>query len=80
MKLPPNLIPPLHSGGKDSWWSLADIVVNDSQIKATYKLNILNKGRITIDRHTGDIDVSGLQMRFSGSCERATETPEERKF
>lgn len=80
IKLPPNLIPPLHSGGADNWWPVSDLAVTDSRISGSYRLNVLNKGHFEIDRRTGDIDAKALAMRFSGACEKAAEAPDERKF
>jgi hypothetical protein len=80
IKLPPAFVPPLHGGGVDGWWPVTELVVTDTQIAGNYRMNFLNKGHFTIDRHTGEIDVSALALKFNGSCEKAAEAPEERKF
>ena len=79
VKLARALIPPI-SRGKDGWWDFSQLTVGDDAIRGQISLNILNHPKIVIDRHTGDIDLTGLGETFSGSCEKAPETPEERKF
>jgi hypothetical protein len=80
IKMPPGLVPPLHSGGRDGWWPLKSISMTDDRISASYQLNVLNQGSFRIDRRTGDIEAKALAMKFSGTCEKATEAPQERKF
>lgn len=79
LKLPASLIPPI-SIGKDGWWDFVKLDVDSEAIRGQISLNLLNKPRVLIDRHTGDIDMRGLGMRFQGSCERAPEGSSERKF
>lgn len=79
VKLPAALIPPI-SRGKDGWWDFTSLSVSDETIRGQISLNVLNHPSVVIDRHTGDIDVKGLGMRFNGSCERAPEEAESRKF
>lgn len=79
VKLPPVLIPTI-SRGKDGWWDFTKLDVGDDAIHGQFSLNILNHPSVVIDRHTGDIDLRGMGMRFSGSCERAPDAAEARKF
>ena len=80
IKLPPIMIPPISSGGKDTWWPIIELVATDASIKASYRLNVLNKAHMVIDRHSGDIDLKGLGFRYSGTCELQQEAPDARKF
>lgn len=80
IKMPPDLVPPLRTGGKDGWWRFSELLVSDDQINAKFALNVLNRVKVVIDRRLGDIDLRGLGLTFTGSCERAPEAPEERKF
>jgi hypothetical protein len=79
LKLPQSLIPVI-SIGKDGWWDFTTISITDDAIRGQFSLNFVNHPSVLIDRHTGDIDMKGMGMRFSGSCERAPDAPEAKKF
>lgn len=70
IRLPRSLIPPINSRGNNGWWDLYDVVVSPDTIRATYRLNGLNKPRVVIDRRTGRITVQGTaSYGFRGSCD-----------
>lgn len=70
IRLPRSLVPPIHSRGDGNWWDLTDVRSGRDTITATYRLNGLNKPRVTIDRRTGRITVQGLSnYGFRGSCD-----------
>lgn len=70
IRLPKSLIPPLNSRGNDGWWDLNDVTVGDDTIRASYRLNGLNKPKVTIDRRSGRITVKGLSdYGFRGTCD-----------
>ncbi len=70
IRLPRTLIPPLNSRGDNGWWALYDVAVGPDTIRATYRLNGLNKPRVTIDRRSGRITVQGFSdYGFRGSCD-----------
>lgn len=70
IKLPSGLVPPIHSGGTDGWWELTGATVGDDAIRGQYRLNGLNKPRLTIDRRSGRISIVGTSpYRFSGTCD-----------
>jgi len=70
IKLPRKLVPPLHSGGDQGWWPLYDVSVQPDLITATYRLNGLNKPRVTIDRRSGRITILGMApYAFRGGCD-----------
>jgi len=76
IRLPKSLIPPINSRGNDGWWDLTDISVNADTIRATYRLNGLNKPRLTIDRRSGRITVTGTaDYGFRGSCDTIGHEP-----
>lgn len=79
IKPPASLNPPI-SRGKDCWWDLEQLTVTDTQIRGRYSLNILNHPSVVIDRQTGDISVKGFALNYDGTCERAPDEPEGRKF
>ncbi|MCY6490471.1 hypothetical protein [Leptolyngbya sp. GGD] len=62
------LVPPIHAGGKDGWWNLDDLKITSDQITGRYRLNGLNKPRVTIDRRSGQIAIDGIE-RFRGICD-----------
>lgn len=72
IRLPRSLIPPIHSGGtnRDGWWDLNDVYTDRRTVRATYRLNGLNKPRVTIDRMSGRINIQGLSSyAFRGDCD-----------
>lgn len=79
IRLPKSLIPPINSRGSGGWWDLYDIRNGRDVITATYRLNGLNKPRITIDRRSGRITVQGTaSYGFRGTCDLIAR--EERRF
>ncbi|MET0362447.1 MAG: hypothetical protein ABW048_11945 [Sphingobium sp.] len=73
------LVPPLHSGGRDGWWDLEELQVTRDIISARYRLNGLNKPRLTIDRRIGRISIEGMTP-FHGSCEDASKATAKPRF
>lgn len=70
IRLPRSLIPPINSRGNQGWWDLYDVSVSADTIRATYRLNGLNKPRVTIDRRSGRITVQGTaSYGFRGTCD-----------
>jgi hypothetical protein len=70
IRLPRTLIPPINSRGNDGWWNLYDVSVGPDVIRATYRLNGLNKPKIVIDRRSGKITVQGMaSYGFRGTCD-----------
>lgn len=64
------LIPAIHSGGRDGWWELTDVQFRRGQISARYRVNGLNRPRVTIDRRAGTIAIDGIED-FYGECNEA---------
>jgi len=61
------LIPPIHSGGDNGWWTLENLQVSRDKITGKYRLNGLNKPRVNIDRRSGRIAIDGIE-KFRGDC------------
>lgn len=81
VKVPRVLIPAVNRSGTDGWFKVTDVVVSDAKIEGRFALNVFNKPRLVIDRHTGDIDVKGsFGFSFSGTCEKAEDEPTATKF
>ncbi|MGY2733206.1 hypothetical protein [Sphingomonas sp. UYP23] len=71
IRLPKSLIPPINSRGDSGWWDLYDVQPGRDMITASYRLNGLNKPRVTIDRRAGRISVQGLSSYgFRGTCDQ----------
>ena len=70
IRLPRKMIPPVHSRGYGSWWDLTDVRVDPVTIRATYRLNGLNRQQVTIDRRSGRMTIRGAyRYTFRGSCD-----------
>jgi len=74
---PKRLVPPISSGGQDGWWPLTDVDVSPDRIRASYRLNGLNKPKVEIDRRTGEITIDGIE-KFEGTCKAVD--PDARQF
>lgn len=79
IQLGPKLVPPIHSGDDHGWWNLDNLVATADRITATYRLNGLNKPRLTVDRRSGRISVSGM-TNFSGQCDAGDWGAGQRRF
>lgn len=62
------LVPPIHSGDRDGWWDLTDLDVSADQISGRYRLSGFNSPKLSIDRRSGLIEITGLSQ-FSGKCD-----------
>lgn len=70
IRLPRTLIPPINSRGDNGWWDLRDVNAGSNAITATYRLNGLNRPRLTVDRRTGRVTVQGAaNYAFRGTCD-----------
>ena len=76
IRLPRSLIPPINSRGNNGWWDLYDVMVGPDVVRASYRLNGLNKPRVEIDRRSGRITVHGTgSYGFRGSCDAIGHEP-----
>lgn len=69
IRMPKGLIPPMHSGGHDGWWTLDDLIVGHNEVRAKFRLNGLNRPNVVINRRSGTISVDGM-IKFNGRCEQ----------
>jgi hypothetical protein len=65
------MIPGINSGGKDGWWPLYDFTVSDSSYTGQFRINILNKPKISLDRRTGTLRMTSQYAAYEGACTRA---------
>jgi len=73
------LLPGIRSGGDNGWWELNDVRVSPDMITARYRLNGLNKPRLTIDRRTGRISIDGIE-KFRGECDQGNWAERRNRF
>lgn len=71
IKLPKKLVPPIHSRGTDDgWWDVYNVSMQPDLISGEYRLNGLNKPRITVNRRSGQISIIGTSpYAFRGICD-----------
>lgn len=74
-----DLVPPIHSGGSNGWWDLDNLSVTPTLISASYRLNGMNKPKVTVDRRTGRIDIRAV-TNFSGQCDMGNWSQGQRRF
>lgn len=74
-----DLVPPIHSGGSNGWWDLDNLSVTPTLITASYRLNGMNKPKLTIDRRTGHIEIRAMTT-FSGQCDMGDWSRGQRRF
>lgn len=77
--LGPKLVPPIHSGGDNGWWPLDNLVVTPDRITASYRINGLNKPKLTVDRRSGRITIQAI-TNFSGQCDSGDWAAGQRRF
>lgn len=77
--LGPSLVPPIHSGGANGWWDLDSLSVTPTQITAGYRLNGMNKPKLTVDRRTGRISIKAV-TDFTGQCDVGDWADGKRRF
>lgn len=75
--LPVGILPDV-SGGKDGWFELRNLVVEQNQITAKAAVTIFNRPNVRIDRQAGSLSIDGNIGRFSGACR--LHDPEKRAF
>lgn len=77
--LGPPLIPPINSGGDHGWWELDNLQVGPDRITAGYRLNGMNKPKLSVDRRSGRITIQG-GTTFSGQCDIGNYGGGQRRF
>ncbi len=68
IRLPKQLVPPIHGDSNNGWWDLMDLVVGHDEIRGRFQLNSLNRPTVVINRRSGVITVDGM-IKFSGRCD-----------
>ncbi len=63
-----NMLPPVHSDSDGGWYDIRNLSISRDLIRGEFKLNGLNRPKISIDRRSGRIRLEGLTT-FSGTCD-----------
>lgn len=71
-----NMLPPLRSSSDNGWYEISNLSISRDMIRGEFRLNGLNKPKLSIDRRAGRIVLDGL-TKFSGDC---TPLDADRKF
>lgn len=79
LRMPPAMLP-LFRGGDDGWFKLKNIEYKSNEITATIAVNFMNKPKLSLDRYTGAISISGKAGDYSGRCTKYDPTEIDRQF
>lgn len=63
-----NMLPPLHSDSDGGWYDIRNLSITRDTIRGEFKLNGLNRPKISINRRSGRIILDGL-TKFRGVCD-----------
>lgn len=77
--LGPKLVSPIHSGGDNGWWDIDNLVVTPDRITGSYRLNGMNKPKLTVDRRSGRVTIQA-GTNFSGQCDAGDWGAGQRRF
>ena len=78
IQLPNILLPPVKKKKPGNKYDLYNLEITDKEISGKFKINIINKPSMTIDRYTGVMTKKGFGSTFDGQCEKVDLT--EKKF
>jgi len=68
LRVPDALIPRIHGGGKDGWWTAKLERANQAEVAGTVSFNFFDKARFVIDLGVGVGQVDDNLGRFVGRC------------
>jgi hypothetical protein len=77
-----NELPTFHEPAEDGWWSLYELQETPDRITGRFKISVLRKPVVSIDRHSGEISISGTKgiYAFNGICTPDDTPPDAKKF
>jgi hypothetical protein len=70
IRIPPGMYPSVYVSDKTDWLQVKEISMDEREIRGKFKITILSKPDLRIDRVTGEITVSDSSVNFTGSCEK----------
>jgi hypothetical protein len=65
--------------GGDAWKTAEGVTITPERFSGKVRLGLISSIHFVVDRHTGDIDVTG-SVQFGGSCEKAPDEGAPAKF
>jgi hypothetical protein len=78
-RLPRIMLPKLH-GGAGGWFDIKDITVSANEITASVGINFINHPKMTLDRITGTVTLTGHSGQFNGRCSKFDPATTQRAF
>lgn len=75
VRVPREILPDLASGGSDGWWPVYDLTIDDDALRGRLRLNLIERPKISIDRRSGEIRITGSSAEFAGVCRRVDAKP-----
>ena len=69
-----DMVPLMHGDSDNGWFDIANLSVSSDTIRGDFKLNGLNRPKLTIDRRSGRITLEGL-TNFRGTCDSTAAAP-----
>jgi hypothetical protein len=79
LRLPATLAAAHHARTESGWLPLTDVMMSEEEITGRFKLSAFTTAHLRIDRTTGEV-VSHGGGDFTGVCDKAPDTPPQRKF
>jgi hypothetical protein len=64
---------------RDDWVALSGLAVDEDEITGHFSTGKFRSERLRIDRQSGEIQLRGASA-FDGTCDKAPDTPPQRKF
>ena len=79
VRMPRMMLPGLR-GGKDGWFEIKKVEINDDEIKGVVQVNILNSPKLHLDRIQGRVSINGKSGSYSGQCQPYDPNSVKRQF
>lgn len=68
LRVPDALIPKLHGGGADGWWTVKLSRANQAEVAGTARFNLFDKAQFVLDLGLGIMRLDDNLGRFVGRC------------
>lgn len=79
IKIPRELVPLLSSGG-DDWYTLDSLSMTETEIRGQFELNFRSNPKVTVDRRSGFMELTGAGGGFRGECDKAPDASTPKRF
>jgi len=78
IQIPTHLLPPMKIKKPNNKYNIYNLKISDDSITGKFKLNIMNRPSLTLDRYSGVLSFKGPMVSFTGKCKKVDRT--EKKF